>query len=79
VNPDAVVPYDEAATTIAQEHLATAFYWAILRFGERGVGLCERDGGELNIRAGDLRARSHFSPMARYFCYLTDNLCTAVL
>jgi hypothetical protein len=28
------------------------FYWAALRFGERGVGLCERDGGELDIRTG---------------------------
>jgi hypothetical protein len=53
------------------------FYWAALRFGERGVGLCERDGGELNIRTGDLCARSHFSPTARYFCYLADNLRAA--
>ena len=55
------------------------FYWAALRFGERGVGLCERGGGELNIRAGDLCARSHFSPTARYFGYLTDNLRGPVL
>lgn len=52
---------------------------AALRFGERGVGLCERDGGELNIRTGYLCARSHFSPTARYFRYLTDNLRALVL
>jgi hypothetical protein len=50
-----------------------------LRFGGRGVGLCERDGGELNIRTSDLCARSHFAPTARYFCYFTDNLRAAIL
>ncbi len=55
------------------------FYCAVLRFEERGVGLRERDGGELNIRTGDLCARSHFSPTARYFCYLTDNLRAPIL
>ena len=53
--------------------------WTVLRFGERGVGLRKRDGGELNIRTGDLCPRRRFSPMARYFCYLTDNLRAPVL
>jgi len=45
--------------------------WAVLRFGERGIGLRERDGSELDIRTGDLGARRGFSPTTRYFCYLT--------
>jgi hypothetical protein len=37
--------------------------WTVSRFGKRGVRLCKRDGGELNIRTGDLRARRRFPPM----------------
>ena len=47
--------------------------------GQSGVGLRKRDGGELDVRAGDLCARRRFSPMARYFRYLTDNLRGPVL